>query len=132
MEAPDQLIAAASQARDNAYAPYSKFRVGAAVRAGSGHIYTGANIENASYGLTICAERAAVFAAASAGERELKEIAIVTENASPPCGACRQVLSEFGGEDLSIVLSDVSGSTQGHSLGDFLPESFSARHLPHE
>ncbi len=130
MGTAEELIAAASDARENAYAPYSKFRVGAAVRASSGQIYTGANIENALYGLTICAERSAVFAATSSGERELKEIAIVTENGAPPCGPCRQVLAEFSGEDLSILLSDLSGTRQQHSLGDLLPQSFSARHLP--
>jgi cytidine deaminase len=118
------LIAAATSAMERAYAPYSRFRVGAAVRAG-GSIYTGANVENASYGLTICAERAAVFAAASAGERRIDAVAIVTPTAEPttPCGACRQVLREFG-SDMDVISATPGGTVARYRLEALLPAAF--------
>lgn len=99
-----RLEQAARQAAGAAYAPYSKFRVGAAVLAGSGKIFAGCNVENASYGLCNCAERSAIFAAAAAGERKIKAVAVYTRTAAPtpPCGACRQVINEFGPEALII------------------------------
>jgi cytidine deaminase len=123
------LVEAAQAAREHAYAPYSNFRVGAAVLAGD-RIYTGANVENASYGLTICAERAAVFAAISAGERKLEAVAIVTdtEAPTPPCGACRQVLREFGA-DLPVVSATTQGWQVTHPLSELLPFSFGPEHL---
>jgi cytidine deaminase len=106
----DALILAAKQARENAHAPFSDFRVGAAVRAKSGRIYTGCNVESASYGLTCCAERTAIFKAVSEGERGFEAIAVVTETdvLTPPCGACRQIIWEFCG-DVPVVLANLKG-----------------------
>jgi cytidine deaminase len=127
--AEQQLVAAARGAHARAYAPYSKFHVGAAVRAGN-RIYAGCNVENASYGLTICAERAAAFSAISSGERRLDAVAIVTDTAepTPPCGACRQVLREFGA-DLTVISATLSGKTVRYSLGELLPVSFGPDHI---
>ncbi|MDQ3699415.1 MAG: cytidine deaminase [Chloroflexota bacterium] len=125
-----QLIAAATQARARAYAPYSRFAVGAAVRA-EGRVYAGCNVENASYGLTICAERAAVFAAVAAGARRIDAIAIVTDTPDPtaPCGACRQVLREFG-PDIRVASATVHGQVIVRTLSDLLPHAFSPEQLP--
>lgn len=111
-------------ARENAHAPYSHFRVGAAVRAGD-RTYAGCNVENASYGLTICAERAAVFAAVAAGERRIDAVAVVTDTPTPttPCGACRQVLREFGVE-MQVVCATVGGARVEYTLDGLLPASF--------
>jgi cytidine deaminase len=121
----DALIVAARAARDHAYAPYSSFRVGAAVRARSGHIFTGCNIENASYGLTVCAERIAVFKALSEGERGFSAVAVVTdsERLTPPCGACRQVLWEFCG-DAEVILANLNGRIEVHQLAALFPRPF--------
>jgi cytidine deaminase len=118
------LIDAARRVRERAYAPYSRFNVGAAVLAG-GRTFTGCNVENASYGLTICAERAAVFAAVAAGERRIEAVAIVTDTASPvaPCGACRQVLAEFG-PDAIVISATVSGRRTVSTLSHLLPAAF--------
>lgn len=97
------LMSAACEARQHAFAPYSQYRVGAAVRTSQGHIYRGCNVENKSYSLTICAERAAVFNAIQAGEQDFEAMAIATEDGAVPCGACRQVLAEFA-PDLSILV----------------------------
>lgn len=125
---PDEygtLIAAARQARENAHAPYSNFRVGAAVRAKSGRIYSGCNVENASYGLTCCAERVAIFKAVSEGERGFDAIAVVTdaERLTPPCGACRQIIWEFCG-DVPVILADVMGNSEKMSAAELLPRAF--------
>ena len=106
----DPLQAAALATRENAHAPYSKFRVGAALEDTSGRVHTGCNIENATYGLTLCAERVAVFKAISEGAREFRRIAIAadTDTLTPPCGACRQILWEFCG-DIEIVLLNLRG-----------------------
>lgn len=124
------LAAAAREARRNAYAPYSRFRVGAAVRAG-GRIFPGCNVENASYGLTVCAERLAVAAAAAAGERELEAVAVAsgTVPPTPPCGMCLQVLAEFAGPDLPVELVGARGSRVETTLGALLPLAFRRRHL---
>lgn len=116
---------AASAACANAYAPYSNFRVGAACATASGRIFAGANVENASYGLTICAERNAVFQAVAAGEREIVAVAIYTPTATPttPCGACRQVLSEFG-DDISVVCYCDGPIVHEFSVAQLLPYGF--------
>ena len=118
-----ELIALASKARDRAYAPYSRYKVGAALLTTSGAVYTGCNVENAVYGLTICAEQVAAAKAVCDGEREFVAMAVVTENGGTPCGACRQVLSEFG-LDMRILVADVSGGYQSYTLPDLLPNSF--------
>jgi cytidine deaminase len=120
------LIAEARRAASRAYAPYSRFRVGAALRTKSGLVFAGANVENASYGLTICAERVAIFKAVSAGEREFTEIVIYTptKTLTTPCGACRQVMSEFA-PNLKIILVNRAGRTQTRSLHRLLPNRFS-------
>lgn len=124
------LAREARAARRNAHVPYSGFRVGAAVLAG-GEVYRGANVENASYGLTICAERAAVAAAASAGERRLDAVAVAsgTEEPTPPCGMCLQTLAEFAGPSLPVLLSGARGAKVETTLGALLPRAFGRRFL---
>jgi cytidine deaminase len=118
------LLTTARAARDQAYAPYSRFAVGAALRTKSGRVFTGCNVENLSFGLTSCAERNAVFAAVAAGEREFEAIAIVADSKSPvsPCGACRQVMAEFA-PALAICCSNLEGETFTASLKDLLPRA---------
>ena len=123
----EKLIEAAIAARLQAYAPYSGFFVGAAVLAG-GRIFSGCNVENASYGLTCCAERTAVFAAVAAGAKEFAAIAIVTSNGGSPCGACRQVLREFGTTTL-VIMSRPKGRPTAALLQDLLPDSFGPEQL---
>jgi cytidine deaminase len=124
------LVAAARRARRRAHATFSGFKVGAALEAADGTIVTGCNIENATYGLTICAERVAMFKALSEGHRRFRRIAIIadTEAPTPPCGACRQVLWEFGG-DLEVVLANLRRETGRHQLADLLPLPFDRRLL---
>ncbi|OGR87216.1 MAG: cytidine deaminase [Elusimicrobia bacterium RIFCSPLOWO2_01_FULL_60_11] len=119
------LIERAKKARLNAFAPYSRFKVGAAVLSGSGKIYSGCNMENASYGLTVCAERNAVAAMVAAGEREIMAVAVVTDLKTPasPCGACRQVIAEFG-PGAKIVMANLKGAVQVRSLSALLPLQF--------
>lgn len=119
------LIDSALKVRQNAHAPYSHFAVGAALLAADGAVYTGVNVENASYGLTICAERAAVVAAVAAGQTQFAALAIASAGGQPPCGACRQVLAEFC-NDLPIILVDVSqdGRRLETSLTTLLPDRF--------
>ena len=125
-----ELIAAAKKVRENAQAQFSGFKVGAALRARSGRIYTGCNIENATYGLTVCAERVAIFKALSEGEspRSFDAMAVVadTEAPTPPCGACRQLLWEFCG-DVPIVLANLKGGNEEHRTSALLPKAFDAR-----
>lgn len=122
----NELVKKAKEALDKAYAPYSGFRVGAALVTGSGKLYTGANIENISYGATNCAERTAVYKAVSEGERDLKAIAIASDSEDyiHPCGICRQVLSEFGDKSMSIICSNRKGDFKKYSLGELLPNTF--------
>jgi cytidine deaminase len=122
--APD-LLARAWRARRNAYAPYSEFAVGAAVLAGSGKVYVGANVENASYGLTTCAERVAIFSAIAAGETEIRRVAVVADTPHPisPCGACRQVIREFGPR-ATIVAENRAGDRHEWTISELLPEAF--------
>ena len=118
------LIEKADAARKNAYAPYSKYLVGAALRTKSGRVYTGVNIENAAYTNGICAERVAVFKAVSDGEREFDVLALVTDNGGSPCGACRQVLAEFGLDTL-VVIADASGQVlKTLTAAELLPGAF--------
>lgn len=126
-----KLIQAAQEARRWAYAPYSKYPVGAALLSASGKIYDGVNVENAAYPTGICAERVAVFKAVSEGEREFTAIAVVTDNGGSPCGSCRQVISEFGLETI-VVLADARGQVVLETtISDLLPGAFRPEHLPH-
>jgi cytidine deaminase len=124
------LLAAARAARENAVVPFSKFRVGAALRAISGKVYSGCNVENASYGLTICAERVAIFKALSEGERGFDAIAVVTdaEKLTPPCGACRQIIWEFCG-DAEVILGNLKGKTEVHRMSALFPLPFDISNL---
>ncbi len=128
------LIQAAMDARRFSYSPYSQFAVGAAIITGDGRIYSGCNVENASYGAAVCAERTALFKAVSEGERSFEAIAVVggkaalqiPEGYAFPCGMCRQVMSEFCGPDLRIIVARVLDDYREYTLGQLLPESFGA------
>lgn len=124
----DKLINSAIEARRKAYAPYSKFRVGAAIESQDGKIYTGCNIENNSYGLTICAERVAIFRAISEGVTKLKRMVLVGPKLITPCGACRQVIREFS-EDIEIILVDKNKNIRVTSIKELLPFSFYEKSL---
>jgi len=126
----DALISAALAVRENAFAPFSKFKVGAAIEDAEGRIHTGCNVENATYGLTVCAERVAVFKAISEGARKFRRVAVAadTETLTPPCGACRQILWEFCG-DVEIVLVNLRGKTESYRLGELFPRPFDAGFL---
>lgn len=128
-ETISKLIERAKQARSHAYAPYSNYAVGAALLARSGEIFIGANVENAAYPSGMCAERSAVFAAAVNGERAFDAIVIVSENGGSPCGACRQVLSEFG-INIQVVATDAGGSIAlDTTLSELLPRDFGPQDL---
>lgn len=130
MHEKQALIDLANEARRRAYAPYSHYHVGAALRAKNGAMYTGVNVENAAYTNGICAERNAVFKAVADGQREFEVIAVVTDNGGSPCGACRQVLAEFG-LDTVVLLADGSGKlTLETTVGGLLPHAFQPHHLP--
>ncbi len=126
---PERLIEVAQGVRTNAYAPYSHYPVSAAVLGNDGRIYTGVNVENAVYPLTQCAEQVAIFKAVAAGVRTILSIAVVTQNAGSPCGACRQVMREFGGPELAVYIADPSGVYRTRTLAQLLPDSFSAADL---
>jgi len=123
----DMLAELAKEASERAYAPYSKFEVGAALLGASGQVYTGCNVENVSYPLTLCAERTAVVKAVSEGEREFTALAVYTPNGVTPCGACRQVLREFC-EDLPILTVSAAGDRRLYSLSELLPAAFVPDH----
>ena len=127
----EALVAAARGARERAIAPYSGFQVGAALLTSEGRVVTGCNVENATYGLTVCAERVALLKALSEGLREFRALAIVadTERPTPPCGACRQLLWEYGG-DVLVVLANLSRVISRHQLADLLPLPFDGRLVP--
>jgi len=125
----DDLVRAACEARLNSYSPYSHFRVGAALLGKSGKVYVGTNVENASFGLSICAERSAVFRAVAEGERDFAAIAVCADGEipTPPCGACRQVLLEFGPDMVLLMAGDrgVDGEVKRFTVADLVPEAFS-------
>jgi cytidine deaminase len=127
---PEELITVAVHARENACADYSHFKVGAALVSASGKVYTGCNIENSTYGLTVCAERVALWKALSEGERQFTQIAVVTSSESPasPCGACRQLLWEYCG-DIEVVLANVQGLRKTLRLTEIFPSPFDRRSL---
>ena len=126
-----ELIALAQQARKEAYAAYSGFPVGAALLGRSGKVYTGCNVENAAYPLTICAERTAVVKAVSEGEREFEAIAVVTATGATPCGSCRQVLREFAGPggELRVIVADLDGNSTTFTIQELLPYGFTPGQL---
>jgi cytidine deaminase len=126
----DPLIEAALAVRRNAFAPYSKFQVGAALEDADGRIHTGCNVENATYGLTLCAERVAVFKAISEGVRKFRRVVVAadTEVLTPPCGACRQILWEFCG-DVELTLVNLAGKTETYRLKDLFPKPFDVSYL---
>ena len=125
-----ELVAAATAVRENAYAPFSEFKVGAALVTDGGQIIVGSNVESASYGLTVCAERVAVWNAISQGKRKVTRIAVVadTEDLTPPCGVCRQIIWEFGG-DIPVVLANLKGKTETVQMKDLLPRAFDTKFL---
>jgi len=125
----DELYQQALKAMENAYSPYSNYKVGAALLARSGKIYLGCNIENASYTPSICGERTAIFKAVSEGERDFVAIAVVTENAGAPCGVCRQVMREFA-PNLTVIIGNTRGQYNVLTLPDLLPHSFGPENLP--
>ncbi len=126
----EELILAAKEARQRAHAPYSKFKVGAALLTQDGRIFTGCNVENATYGLTVCAERVALLKAVSEGVRDFTQVAVVTStnDLTPPCGACRQFLWEFCG-DITVILSNMEGNKGRFQLSSLLPHPFDRKIL---
>lgn len=124
----DYLFKRAGEAREKSYSPYSHYKVGAALLTSSGQIYTGCNIENASYGPSVCAERTAIFKAVSEGERNFTAIAIVTSDGGMPCGVCRQVIREFA-PNLTVIVGNMEGKYQVFTLADLLPHSFGPENL---
>ena len=125
-----ELVEAATRVRENAYAPFSEFKVGAALETDDGQIIVGSNVESASYGLTVCAERVAVWNAISQGKRKITRIAVVadTEGLTPPCGVCRQIIWEFGG-DIPVILANLKGRTETVQMKDLLPRAFDTKFL---
>ena len=126
----EELIAAAADVREKAYAPYSNFKVGAAVETDDGDIYTGCNVESASYGLTVCAERVAIWKGISRGVTKVGRIAVVvdTEELTPPCGVCRQIIWEFCG-DVPVILSNLHGRSETIQMSELLPRAFDSKFL---
>lgn len=125
------LLDAAREVRENAYAPYSKFKVGAAVRGASGTIYRGVNVENVAYPEGTCAEAGAIAAMVAAGETELIEVAVIADSPAPvpPCGGCRQKLAEFGRAEVPVTLATTAGARLDTTIGDLLPGRFDAHHM---
>ena len=126
----EKLITTALAAREWAYAPYSGYKVGAALLTASGRIYDGTNVENAAYPSSICAERVAVFKAVSEGERHFEAIAVATQNGGAPCGACRQVLSEFGRDTIVLIVADEGKVVREATVAELLPNAFGPGDLP--
>ncbi len=128
-ETRQALIDLSNEARRRAYVPYSNYRVGAALRGKSGKIYTGVNVENAAYPVTICAERVALFKAVSEGEREFDVISVVTDNGGSPCGSCRQVLAEFGLDIIVLIADGKANLVEETTVRDLLPGAFGPEKL---
>jgi cytidine deaminase len=126
----EELIEVAKKVREKAFAPYSNFKVGSAVATTDGKVFTGCNIESASYGLTVCAERVAIWKAVSEGEKDFEEIVVVvdTEKLTPPCGTCRQIIWEFCG-DVPVTMANLHGDVETVSMKDLLPRAFDTRFL---
>ncbi|MBA3770078.1 MAG: cytidine deaminase [Blastocatellia bacterium] len=126
----NDLIKAATDVREKAYAPFSKFKVGSALLTDDGSIVVGCNVESASYGLTVCAERVAIWKAISIGMTKIKRIAVVadTQELTPPCGACRQIIWEFGG-DIPVIFANLNGKTETIQMKDLLPRAFDTKFL---
>lgn len=126
----ERLIEEATKVRDNAYAPFSEFKVGAALETEDGSIVVGCNVESASYGLTVCAERVAIWKAISIGKTKVRRIAVVadTEELTPPCGVCRQIIWEFGG-DIPVVFANLNGKVETVQMKDLLPRAFDTKFL---
>ncbi len=127
----DDLVRAAARVRENAHAPYSRFKVGAAVRAASGAVYAGCNVENVSYPEGTCAEAGAIAAMVAAGETRLVAVAVIADSPAPvpPCGGCRQRLAEFGAGDVPVTLATTDGALQRTTIARLLPGSFTAAHM---
>lgn len=127
----DELIERAKKARLTAHAPYSHFEVGAALLTTDGRVYTGCNIENSAYGLSMCAERVAIFKAVSEGAHEIAKVAVVTdhENLTPPCGCCRQMIWEFAADETDVIMANLDGDVRTFEIKELLPEAFDARFL---
>ncbi|MDA7699478.1 cytidine deaminase [Opitutales bacterium] len=126
-----ELFDSARTVRENAYAPYSHFKVGAALRSSSGEIYVGCNVENAAYPQGLCAEAGAISAMIAAGENKISEICIVADSTQPiaPCGGCRQKIAEFSNPETIVILADLKGERTQRTIGDLLPDSFGSEHL---
>ncbi|MBK5932680.1 cytidine deaminase [Rhodovulum imhoffii] len=125
------LLSAARAVRENAHAPYSGFRVGAAIRSGSGAVFTGCNVENVAFPQGTCAEAGAIAAMVAAGQREIAEVAVIADSPAPvpPCGGCRQKLAEFAGPDVPVTLATLTGETLTTTVGALLPGAFSGLHM---
>ena len=125
-----ELVEAAIAVRENAYAPFSSFKVGSAIEMEDGEVIDGCNVESASFGLTVCAERVAIWKAISQGKRKIKHIAVVadTEELTPPCGVCRQIIWEFGG-DIPVTMANLKGKTETVQMKDLLPRAFDTKFL---
>ena len=131
MNTEEDLIQMAREAREHAHAPYSNFHVGAALVASDGRVFTGCNVENSTYGLSMCAERVAIFKAVSEGEREIAKVVVITDHdeIAPPCGCCRQMIWEFSGNNTEVVLANLAGDVRRYRIQDLLPEAFDSRYL---
>ena len=131
MNVPSDLFESAKKARLSAYSPYSGHKVGSSVRTESGQVFSGCNVENSSYGATVCAERVAILKAVSEGHQKFSELCVVTDARPPwaPCGMCRQVIAEFAASEMVIHLFNLSGDTQSFSLGQLFPWAFSPENL---
>jgi cytidine deaminase len=127
----DDLIVQAKDARRWAHAPYSNFNVGAALLSSDGRVFTGCNIENSTYGLSMCAELVAIFKAVSDGASEIVKVAVVTDHQqlAPPCGCCRQMIWEFASDQTEVILANLLGDVRKYQIRDLLPDAFDARYL---